>query len=256
MTAAGRDNVWGYGPTDGGTTCYTGGIDAHDSRNWRVHDSTFEGIYCNPDGPARPAHGQKPGERGSMTYVGGLAEHAIHFWDSEAGSGHVIERNRIVDCARGIGVGLRAEVYGTMIRNNTIFSRFAGSAEHDVGIIVERAHDTQILNNTVFFSSPDAYPNAIEYRWDTTSGLTIRNNLTNGMIRARNGASAALGANVTAAAAGLFADPTSGDLHLAACDDPSVVGAGEVLADVTDDMDAEPRGATNDVGADDCAAGG
>jgi hypothetical protein len=141
-----------------------------------------------------------------------------------------------------------------VIRNNTIFSRHAGSREHDVGIIVERAHDTRVDNNTVFFASPDAYPNAIEYRWGSTSGLSVRNNLTNGAIRARDGATATLAGNVTDAEAGWFVDAANGDLHLASCDRPRVVGAGEVLAHVTDDLDAEPRGETNDVGADDCAA--
>ena len=252
MTSAGRDNVWGYGASDGSTTCYTGGIDTHDSRNWVVHDSFFEGIYCNAGGVDRPAHGRKGSERGDQTYTGGLSEHAVHMWDSASGSGHVIERNRIVNCARGIGLGLRDEVYGTVIRNNMIFSEHAGSREHDVGIIVERAHDSQVYNNTVFFSSSDAYSNAIEYRWDTTSGLEIRNNLTNQLIRERNGAAASLGANVTNAMAGWFVDAAGGDLHLAGCDEASVVGAGEVLGAVVDDVDGEDRGAVNDVGADQC----
>ena len=253
LTAAGRDNVWGYGASDGGTTCYTGGIDAHDSRDWVIHDNYFEGIYCDAGGVPRPAHGMSPAERGGQTYTGGLSEHAIHIWDSESGSGHVIERNRIVNCARGIGLGLRDEVYGTVIRNNMVFSEHAASREHDVGIIVERAHDTQVDNNTVIFTHASAYSNAIEYRWDTTSGLDVRNNLTNRNIQARNGASASTSTNVTNAEPAWFADVARGDLHLAACDQPAVVGAGTVLASVDTDFDSEPRGSANDIGADDCA---
>ncbi|MCB9594082.1 MAG: hypothetical protein H6719_15215 [Sandaracinaceae bacterium] len=253
MTAAGRDNVWGYGPTDGGTTCYTGGIDTHDARDWHVHDSRFEGIYCDATGVARPAHGQKASDRGGQTYTGGLAEHAIHMWDSEMGTGHVLERNVVIDCARGIGIGLTEDVYGTVIRNNTVFSRHAGSREHDVGIIVERGHDVQIVNNTIFFSSPDGYSSAIEYRWGS-SNVDIRNNLTNRRLRARDGADATLGANVEDAMASWFVDAAAGDLHLAMCDVPSVAGAGEALTDVPDDLDGEPRGAAHDVGADQCTA--
>lgn len=254
MTAAGRDNVWGYGPSDGGTTCYTGGIDTHDSRDWDVHDNYFEGIYCNAGGVARPAHGMSPGDRGGQTYTGGLSEHAIHMWDSESGSGHTIDRNRIVNCARGIGLGLRDDVYGTAIRNNTVFSEHAGSREHDVGIVVERAHDTQVFNNTVFFSSSEAYANAIEYRWDSTASLELRNNLTNQLIRSRNGADAAQSGNITDAEASWFADVAAGDLHLAGCSEARVVGAGDVLAAVTVDIDLADRGSANDIGADDCAA--
>jgi len=252
MTDAGRDNVWGYGATDGNTTCYTGGIDTHDSRDWHVHDSYFEGIYCDADGPRRPAHGQSPSERGDQTYVGGLAEHAIHMWDSESGSGHVIERNVIVNCARGIGLGFRTEIYGAVVRNNAIFSSHASSREHDVGIMLDRLHDGVVEHNTVFFSHPDAYPNRIEYRYGSTSNLTLRNNLTNGQLRARDGASASLAGNVTSAEAGWFRDPAGGDLRLASCDLPSVVGAGEA-ADVTVDIEGEARGGSFDVGADHCS---
>jgi len=253
MTATGRDNVWGYGSTDGGTRCYTGGIDTHRARDWHVHDSYFEGIYCNAGGVARPAHGMSPDLRGGMTYTGGLSEHAIHMWDSEAGSGHTIERNRIVNCARGIGLGLRDDVYGTVIRNNMVFSEHAGSSEHDVGITVERAHDTQVENNTVIFTSDAAYANAIEYRWDVTANLSVQNNLTNQRVRARNGANATTSGNVTDAQASWFADAAAGDLHLASCDEVSVVGAGTVLSSVTTDFDGESRGDANDIGADDCA---
>jgi hypothetical protein len=102
MTDDGRGNVWGYGEEDVSTTRYTGGIDTHDACTWVVRNNHFEGIYCDTD-PGRPAHGMKPAERDSQTYAGVLAEHAIHMWNSPEGSGHVIEANTIIDCARGIG---------------------------------------------------------------------------------------------------------------------------------------------------------
>ncbi|NOY90950.1 MAG: hypothetical protein GXP55_07025 [Deltaproteobacteria bacterium] len=253
MTAEGRDNVWGYGAQDGSTTCYTGGIDTHGARSWQVHDNSFEGIYCNADGVQRPAHGMSPDVRGGMTYTGGLSEYAIHMWDAEAGNGHVIERNRIINCARGIGLGMRTDVYDTVIKNNMVFSEHPGSREHDVGIAVERAHNTQVDNNTVIFTSGAAYGNAIEYRWDVTSGLSVRNNLTNQRIRARNGATATTSNNITDASPSWFRDAATGDLHLASCDEARVVGAGTVLPSVTLDVDAEARGSSNDIGADDCA---
>lgn len=252
MTAAGRDNVWGYGSQTGGTRCYTGGIDTHDSRDWLVADNRFEGIYCDASGVQRPAHGKKADLRNNQTYTGGLAEHAIHMWDSPQGSAHTIERNMIVNCARGIGIGMQAEVYGTIVRNNTVFSQHAGGGEHDVGIGVERGHNVKVLNNTVFFSSPQAYKNAIEYRWPSSSGMVVKNNLTNKAIASRNSATASLGGNVTNAKASFFADAAKGDLHLASCQNAAVDGKGEKLSDVTDDLDGDPRTADNDVGADQC----
>ena len=252
MTDTGRDNVWGYGSADGNTTCYTGGIDSHDSRDWHVHDNYFEGIYCTADGVARPAHGVNPGNRGGNTYRGGLSEHAIHMWDSESGSGHLIERNHIVNCARGIGLGFRVDTYGTTIRNNMIFSEFPGSREHDVGISIERAHDTSIVNNTVFYSSDAAYSSTIEYRYDSTTNVDVRNNLTNQRIRARNDAVVELSANITDANAEWFVDAAAGDLHLASCGISEVVDAGDADA-VPDDFDGVMRTGATDIGADECA---
>ena len=247
MTSEGRANVWGYGAPDGNTTCYTGGIDTHGSRDWHVHDSRFEGIHCDADTP-HPAHGQAADQRGGMTYTGGLAEHAIHMWESASGSGHVIERNTILDCARGIGIGLREETYGCVVRNNVVFSRHPGGGQHDVGIILERAHDSTVDHNTVYFADPDGYANGIEIRWGSTANVSVRNNLTNRSIRLRDGADATMAGNVTDANADWFVDAANGDLHLATCDRP----VDAPVADITDDVDGDLRGAAPDVGADDC----
>ncbi len=252
MSASGRDNVWGYGSQDGNTRCYTGGIDTHSATNWHIHDSRFEGIYCDATGVQRPAHGKKASVRNGMTYQGGLAEQAIHMWDSEQGSAHTIERNRIKNCARGIGIGLSDDVYGGVIRNNMIFSEHAESQEHDVGIGVARGHDMLIANNTVYYSHANGYPNAIEYRWPETSGLRVFNNLSNREVSARNNASASLENNVVNANASWFVNANNGDLHLSECNESTIVGEGTELTEVADDFDAEPRNASNDIGADQC----
>ena len=248
MTDEGRDNVWGYGDPQGDTTCYTGGIDTHDARNWEVRYNHFEGIYCDTD-PGRPAHGRKADERGDQTYAGGLAEHAIHMWNSEQGSGHMIDANTIVNCARGIGIGLVDPVYGTDVTNNTVFSEFAGSREHDVGIIVERGVDTNVSHNTVYFSHSDAYPNGIEIRFDSTSNVTVENNLANVAIAERDGATTTQAGNVTDAEAQLFVDAESGDLHLADCDAAPTTSRSPL---VEQDLDGETRTDPTQVGADDC----
>lgn len=250
MTTEGRDNVWGYGPQDGNTACYTGGIDTHNARDWYVHDSHFEGIYCDATGVPRPAHGQFPELRDGMTYNGGLSEHGIHMWDSEAGTGHTIARNRIVDCARGIGIGLVDTVYGTSVVNNMVTSVHPGSGQHDVGIIVERAVDTLVAHNSVVFTHPDAYANAIEYRYAETENLTLHGNLTNRAITARNGATASTADDRSDADPAWFEDPDSGDLHLIRCDAP---GSATLIADVTDDFDRQERSNPTVPGADACS---
>lgn len=254
MTDAGRDNAWGYGSQTGNTTCYTGGIDTHEATNWNVADNRFEGIYCNAGGVQRPAHGKKASQRGGQTYTGGLAEHAIHMWDSPQGSGgHLLARNQIIDCARGIGLGFRAEVYDTKIINNTISTKHAGSGEHDVAISLERSHNCLVAYNTVMATHPQAYSSSIEYRFSSTEGLQLINNLTSHRLRSRDNAGAVSDGNVTGAKADWFKDAASGDLHLRSCDLAQVAGKG-VSSDVTHDLDAQPRPAVGaDVGADQCS---
>ena len=68
LTDAGRSYIQAN-PTPG-YDCYTGGLDAHQSWGWTVRDNTIKNIYCTN---------------------GGLAEHAIHFWNSSREP--TIERN-------------------------------------------------------------------------------------------------------------------------------------------------------------------
>ncbi len=252
MSSAGRDNVWGYGSQDGGTRCYTGGVDSHNGRNWEVHDNRFEGIYCDASGVARPAHGKKAANRNGMTYQGGLSEHAIHMWDSEQGSSHTIVRNQIINCARGIGLGLQDDVYGGLIANNMVFSEHAASGEHDVAISIMRGHSTVVANNSIYYASAQSYSDAIEYRWDSSTGLRILNNLSNRQLKARDGATASLSTNVVDAAGSWFVDGLGGDLHLSDCNLAAVAGTGQALAEVADDFDLESREGTIDIGADQC----
>ena len=252
MSAEGRNNVWGYGAADGWARCYTGGIDTHETDQWVVNDNHFEGIYCDDTIP-HPAHGKERDNVEHATYVGGLAEHAIHMWD---GNDHILERNVIVNCARGIGLGLGEgpRVDGGIVRNNMIVSEHAGSSEHDVGIMLEGAANVQLFNNSVIFTHDQAYPNAIEYRFGTTQGVTISNNLTNKLIRQRDGAQANLSNNYTEAQSSWFVDPSVGDLHLVDCAQTEINDQGLALTEVQVDIDNEARAAQPDIGADECIA--
>jgi hypothetical protein len=249
MTDAGRDNVWGYGSLDGSTTCYTGGIDTHNARSWRVRHNSFSGIYCDTD-PGRPAHGKRGDLRDDQTYSGGLAEHAIHMWDAEPGSGHELLGNTIRDCGRGIGLGLSDPVHDSLVSNNSVFSSFAGSREHDVGISIERGVDIEVAHNTVYFGHDDSYPNAIEVRFDATQNVNVENNLTNREIRDRDGAVSTQSGNVSDATGALFVDPDAGDLHIVDCEAAPTT---ERIQRVVSDLDGEARPDETTVGADECA---
>lgn len=246
MTENGRRNIWGYGSTTGYTRCYTGGIDAHRATNWQIRDNRFEGIYCDTDEP-HPAHGLN-----SQPYYGGLAEHAIHMWHSADNSTHLIERNEIRNCARGIGIGTgnNPQPGAAIIRNNMISSSFAGAVEHDVGIIIEAVSDAKILANTVVFTHPNAYSSGIEYRFGATQA-TITNNLLSNNIRLRDGASGVVQGNQTNVPLSAFVDSASGDLHLQDCSLYENAGI-NLGADVEDDFDSDDRRSQFSVGADVC----
>jgi len=154
-----------------------------------------------------------------------------------------------VNCDRGIGFGLgdRGHVGGT-IRNNMIYHD-GSEGFADVQIGLEDARNSQVYNNTIFMAN--SYQNAIEYRFESTTGVQIYNNLTNRAITARDGASGTVASNITNAQAGWFVSPSSGNLHLSSSVS-SVVDQGRNISGLTNDFDGElrPRGSGIDVGAD------
>ncbi len=215
-----------------GPQYYIGGIDAHNAQDWTVRGNTFVDI-------------RSPGLD--------IAEHAIHFWSASQNT--VVEGNRIVNCDRGIGFGLGDRGHqGGIIRNNMIYHD-SSEGFADVAIGLETASDALLANNTVIMEN--SYPNAIEYRFAETTGVTIVNNLTNRAIVARDEASATLSSNLDNAQISWFVDPSSGDLHLASAV-AAVVDQGQTLDAVSDDFDGDPRplGAGFDIGADEYWPGG
>ena len=226
LTDAGRANL-----TYTGYSCYTGGIDGHWAENWVVQDNIIKGFWCND----------------------GLSEHGIHFWNHS--SNILVERNRIIDCDRGIGFGLGGDGnIGGIIRNNMIYH----GADHgfaDVGISVESTPNAQIYNNSVYHEHNYS---AIEYRFNTTTNIFIANNLTNHNITLRDGASGQVEGqnNITTALSSWFVDTSNGDLHLA-YPVAEVVNQGQAITGLINDFDkgSRPHGGGYDIGADEFGAG-
>jgi hypothetical protein len=125
----------------------------------------------------------------------------------------------------------------------------SASQTGDVGIVAESAPNAKILNNTVILSG--TYPNAIEHRFPATTGVNIRNNLTDATIQARDGATATLANNVTNAQPAWFVNSSIGDLHLSSAATLAIDRA-QVDPDVTLDYDGDSRpiGPLPDIGAD------
>ena len=214
-----------------GPQYYIGGIDLHGGSNWTIRGNTFRDII-SPDTTT--------------------AEHAIHIWDAPA-SNSLVERNLIVNCDRGIGFGLGDRGHsGGIIRNNMVYHAAGNGSFADVPISLESSPGTQVYGNTVYLAG--SYPNAIEYRFAATTGVTIRNNLTNRIIQSRDGAVATVGNNLTNAASAWFVDTAQANLHLAS-GVTAANNAGIAIVGLADDFDgdARPQGGGIDIGADEYA---
>lgn len=241
LTDAGRPHIR--------NNCYTGGVDGHQARDWVVRDNTISGFWCES----------------------GLSEHAVHFWRGSRDT--VVERNTLLDNARGIGFGLSTsgdsrtypddvcpgtsgyvDHFGGLARNNFIAANdgdlFNSQSGFDCGVCLWNACRADVLHNTVFTANPAKTFSAIEWRYANTS-VELYNNLVNDVLMERNGASALCAGNLTNAQAGWFVNAAQGDLHLLASAASAIDQAPPPLK-VTDDIDGEARpfGPAADVGAD------
>lgn len=247
LTGAGRAHIR--------DNCYTGGVDAHQSRGWTVRDNRIQGFWCEA----------------------GLSEHAIHLWRGCRDT--TIERNILLDNARGVGLGLvtdgegrtypddpcpaasgYVDDFGGMIRNNFIAANssglFASQSGFDCGICLWNACNAQALHNTIYTADPGSTFSSIEWRFPNTQAQII-NNLVNHTLRERDGATAQQDGNLSGALAEWFVAAGDGDLHLA----PAATAAIDQVtapSGVTDDIDGEPRpaGPAADIGADELSAEG
>ncbi len=239
LTNAGRSHIH--------DDCYTGGIDAHQARGWLIRDNLIEGFWCES----------------------GLSEHGIHFWRGSRDT--LIERNQLMDNARGIGLGLTengsgrtyadnpcpgagggfVEHYGGMIRNNFVSAGssalFASAFGFDCGICLAQACGAKVLHNSV--ASTVAPFSSIEWRFGHTSA-EIRNNLVSHNLRDRGG-SAVLSDNRENVPMASFVDVAGGDLHLKP-HAVSYIDQVSLLPEVRDDFDGDerPAGSAADIGAD------
>jgi hypothetical protein len=154
-----------------GPQFYIGGIDVHGGKHWIVKNNVFRDI-------ASPSKH--------------IAEHAIHFWNKTEFT--LIEHNIIINCDRGVGFGMKGRPsLGGTIRNNLIYHEDNAHPFADAGITIEESPNTTVENNTIVLLH--SYPNAIEYRFESTVNVVISNNLLNKAIRQRNGAQAKLSNN-------------------------------------------------------------
>ena len=199
---------------------YTGGVDAHNAKEWIVRNNTFRHIR-SPENL--------------------LAEHAIHFWSDSENT--LVENNTIINCDRGVGFGLgSSQHHGGIIRNNFVHT------SRDVGIGLESSPDTKVYHNTVITEN---YFNSIEYRFAVTENVHIANNLCNKNIASRDGGSGLVESNFKSTDLSNFTDPANYDYHLDGNAEPGIINSGIVIPDAEEDFDCHLRtDGMPDIGAD------
>jgi hypothetical protein len=206
---------------------YTNGVDVHTGDNWIVRHNLFRNI--------RAPQGQ-------------LAGPAILMWNGSTNS--VVDGNTFIDCQREIALGLIERTpddhRGGVVRNNFIYRSPVVSG--DAAVLVADSPNTQVVHNSILLSG--TYANAIEYRFAGTSGVFVTNNALDARIAARDGATGTASGNYTTAAAALFVNAASGDLHLKGSSIALIDKVASPPSAAADwDGDARPIGAT-DIGAD------
>jgi uncharacterized SAM-binding protein YcdF (DUF218 family) len=248
ITPAGRTYVETQTAALTGYACYTGGIDAHAARGWTVRDNTISDIYCDS----------------------GLAEHAVHFWNGSRDT--IVERNVLINNARGVGFGLGAtlpatvRIYpddplhgtglsptvvghiGGVIRNNFIY---ADTRRFDTAIGLEQAWNASVLHNTIYAPAGGL---GIDVRFANSNAI-VMNNLATPGVGLRSGGSVREGGGNLPATAAMFLNAAAGDLHLVP--GAAAIGRGINLKGLVPvDIDGESRHSPPDVGADERARGG
>ena len=205
---------------------YTNGVDVHTGDNWIIRHNLFRNVRA-------PA--------------GQLAGPAILMWNGSTNT--LVDGNTFVECQREIALGLIERTpndhTGGVVRNNVIYRSSPG----DSAIYLGDSPGTQVLHNSILISR--TYANPIEFRFPHTTGVVIANNLLDGNIAARDGASGSVAGNYTNAIAGFFTNPATGDLHLTPLATVLLNQVIVVPASAPVDWDGQPRPAgSTDIGAD------
>lgn len=204
---------------------YIAGIDVMYAKDWIISDNVFVGIQ-------------------GRTYEG---RGALFIWHDSQDC--VIERNIIIDCDVGLQLGnphrpadVQYHCVRFIARNNFI------TRAPEAGIVAVYTRDCKVLNNTIH--DPDSRMGRLIRTVFTNDGLMVANNLFSGpRIRNESESEIAFRNNLIADFTHAFADPERGDLHLKGAA-VEAIDRGIVLAEVSEDVDGQPRGTKPDVGAD------
>ncbi len=207
---------------------YTQGIDIHGGDHWVVRYNTIRNIRAHPES-------------------GRISGFAVLVWSNSVGT--VVERNRIIDCDRGISFGdwshhdaAFLDHTGGVIRNNMILGYSDANPEGSLGsyegIALANTVNAVVANNTIW--SPGDIDRGIDILGSNTRSNRVVNNIISRSIIVRGGASGAANrfeANIEHATAEQFVSVANGNLHLAP--GSVAVDAGVMYDEMCADIDGE-----------------
>ena len=207
---------------------YTQGIDIHCGDHWTIRENTLRNIRAHPD-------------------AGRAGGPAILVWTNSVGT--IVERNRIIDCDRGIGFGDWShdgmpylDHSGGVIRNNFIkgyaYANPEGGLGSFEGLALANTACAVVTNNSLY--SPGDIVRGIDLLGASTRSNLVANNITDKRITIRGGAcrsANSFAANIEQAAAAIYLDPDNADLHLAP--DSPAIDAGVPYDQICADIDSE-----------------
>lgn len=219
-------------------TGYAYGISASTVENWVFRGNLFKNLR-SPDSAGYPFN---PGILLNSNTANNVVEQNVFYNTDHAVIAGFSNQSSIFDNTGG------------EIRNNFVYYDSgmitpSRKSMTDGAILSTDSSGTKIYHNTIITNGN--ITNSIRFTVADTTGGEIRNNLTDTAIDIRDGASVTQSGNVTTASTGLFAQPSSIDLHLL----PSAsIALNQVSApgSVTTDFDGDnrPSGGASEVGAD------
>lgn len=214
---------------------YTNGVDVLAGRGWVIRDNVFRRIR-GPLGPAGPT---------------------ILMWRDCMDT--VVKRNVIIDCWRGIALGLSSADKNSRGGSGDLYDHQNGLVENNVILGLREPMDSAIENNyalgskiyhnTVYRTGTSGF--SLEYRFSGTTVDLVNNLLDKPAVNRSPGA--ALGTEkgtLVIGSAAWFKNLTAEDFHLA--DNSPALDKGVAHPETTEDIEGQlrPQGSAPDPGAD------
>ncbi len=212
---------------------YTSAIDMMSLDDWVIEDNEFHNIQG----------------------VTGEGRSAIMIWHFSENL--TIQRNRIINCDRGITLGLPGSSLGggfhvkeALVKNNFILPGSKPGYQSDAGIECSDVDNVKIYNNTVWQLNNSSEGRGIRFIQNITNTQMVNNLVFGRLVFDNNLTISRNEHNLSGNLSSVYVvNASSGDLHLTEAA-TGAINQGVQLTEVTEDIDRNTREVKPDIGAD------